>query len=266
MCILFLPGGACAEIPLLRHPRPAGAQVEHWTFQDRELPYAKISIPVRSLSRLRCCIFWLFSRSTKILNFLIRPISACQVDEGMVALAADGFHSCQALYQQELQNLKRSITSRLIKLHFISWNRTKILFSIYLSLTFKQLGERDEAGRAGVRESDAAGLLVATCFHYVPLWAIRGSPCLWHEEHPGDRSRWPVRRRGIKGRVGEPCHADRKVLKLTSQHISCRSTMTIDVSIMHQGAFCTENAPTLVAIGLIARLQLVCVQLQLVRA
>ncbi|KAG2620631.1 hypothetical protein PVAP13_3NG178566 [Panicum virgatum] len=31
---------------------------------------------------------------------------ACQVDEGMVALAADGFHSCQALYQQELQNLK----------------------------------------------------------------------------------------------------------------------------------------------------------------
>ena len=141
MCILFLPGGACAEIPLLRHPRPAGAQVEHWTFQDRELPYAKISIPVRSLSRLRCCIFWLFSRSTKILNFLIRPISACQVDEGMVALAADGFHSCQALYQQELQNLKRSITSRLIKLHFISWNRTKILFSIYLSLTFKQLGE-----------------------------------------------------------------------------------------------------------------------------
>jgi len=45
---------------------------------------------------------------------------ACQVDEGMVALAADGFHSCQALYQQELQNLKRSITSRLIKLHFIS--------------------------------------------------------------------------------------------------------------------------------------------------
>ena len=173
MCILFLPGGACAEIPLLRHPRPAGAQVEHWTFQDRELPYAKISIPVRSLSRLRCCIFWLFSRSTKILNFLIRPISACQVDEGMVALAADGFHSCQALYQQELQNLKRSITSRLIKLHFISWNRTKILFSIYLSL-------RDEAGRAGVRESDAAGLPFATCFHHVCLWAIRVSPCLCH--------------------------------------------------------------------------------------
>jgi hypothetical protein len=42
--------------------------------------------------------------------------------------------------------------------------------------------------------------------------------------------------------------------------------VTIDASIMHQGAFCTENAPTLVAIGLIARLQLVCVQLQLVRA
>jgi len=31
---------------------------------------------------------------------------ACQVDEAMVALASEGFHSSQALYQQELQKLK----------------------------------------------------------------------------------------------------------------------------------------------------------------
>ena len=50
------------------------------------------------------------ARSIRTLKFFIRPISACQLDEGMVALAADGFHSSQALYQQELQKLKRSVT------------------------------------------------------------------------------------------------------------------------------------------------------------
>jgi len=43
----------------------------------------------------------------------------CQVDEGMVALAADGFHSSQALYQQELQKLKSWVKEmRLEELEF----------------------------------------------------------------------------------------------------------------------------------------------------
>ncbi|PAN20858.1 hypothetical protein PAHAL_3G415900 [Panicum hallii] len=44
---------------------------------------------------------------------------ACQIDEGMVALAADGFHSCQALYQQELQSLNSWVkVMRLDELEF----------------------------------------------------------------------------------------------------------------------------------------------------
>lgn len=41
-------GRTCAQVPLLRDPGPAGAQEEHRAFQDRRLPDAEISIPVRS--------------------------------------------------------------------------------------------------------------------------------------------------------------------------------------------------------------------------